>query len=430
MQDNYSDSIDFTGRAYDSLFDAVDDEYFRDKDSELIYKALEKRLRAIPFCDYLKRYIYKKAELSGKYSEIAIKDYQLIIREAFADNHTPPSFTDVTSKLSALSKNWLTQQTVKRKVVFLLGFGLKMSVEDVNEFLTKALREQEINFKDPFEIICWYCYKNGYNYLKFQKLWQAYEETQPNSFNVNIIYREATIGFRNSASRIHDDSTLLSHLSKLKTADNKSKFSVTARNHFDSLYNATKEIVANMYNETEIEHNEAKVSEYRTKMANNTRLFDSEKQMRIEKKKAEKYVFTSDDITPSDIEHVICSAIPLDRHGNLLPIKASKFNEHFYGRKFSRQRLKDILSNEAEIDRFDLITLNFFVFSQKAEEYPNSKNRYMQFLNTTNEILEKCGMGELYVSNPYECFVLMCILSDDPLGTYADVWEMSYDCVE
>ena len=54
----------------------------------------------------------------------------------------------------------------------------------------------------------------------------------------------------------------------------------------------------------------------------------------------------------------------------------------------------------------------------------------MQFLNTTNEILEKCGMGELYVSNPYECFVLVCILSDDPLGTYADVWEMSYDCVE
>ena len=36
-------------------------------------------------------------------------------------------------------------------------------------------------------------------------------------------------------------------------------------------------------------------------------------------------------------------------------------------------------------------------------------------------------MGELYVANPYECFILMCILSDDPLGTYADVWEMAYD---
>ena len=76
--------------------------------------------------------------------------------------------------------------------------------------------------------------------------------------------------------------------------------------------------------------------------------------------------------------------------------------------------------------RFDLITLNFFIFSQKLEENPEPKLRYMQFLDSMNEILEKCFLGKLYVQNPYECFVLMCILSDDPLGTYADVWELSY----
>ena len=43
-----------------------------------------------------------------------------------------------------------------------------------------------------------------------------------------------------------------------------------------------------------------------------------------------------------------------------------------------------------------------------------------------NRILERCFLGELYVSNPYECFVLMCILSEEPLSTYADVWELSY----
>ncbi len=45
----------------------------------------------------------------------------------------------------------------------------------------------------------------------------------------------------------------------------------------------------------------------------------------------------------------------------------------------------------------------------------------------TNALLERCFLGELYISNPYECFVLMCLLSEDPLGTYADVWELSYD---
>ena len=51
-------------------------------------------------------------------------------------------------------------------------------------------------------------------------------------------------------------------------------------------------------------------------------------------------------------------------------------------------------------------------------------------MKSTNDILEKCWMGQMYIQNPYECFVLMCMLSDDPLGTYADVWELSYDEAE
>ena len=36
-------------------------------------------------------------------------------------------------------------------------------------------------------------------------------------------------------------------------------------------------------------------------------------------------------------------------------------------------------------------------------------------------------MGELYIQNPYECFLLICMLAEDPLGTYADVVERSYE---
>ena len=39
-------------------------------------------------------------------------------------------------------------------------------------------------------------------------------------------------------------------------------------------------------------------------------------------------------------------------------------------------------------------------------------------------------MGPLYIANPYECFLLMCILTDGPLGTYADVWELSCQAEE
>ena len=426
MLENYIKDFDYTEAAWESLYDAVDDTVFLEQDANVIYNSLRHRLRFISFGDYLKRYIYLKAGLDTPFADVPLSEYQSIIKESFSDNFTPPSFTTTTAKLSALSKNWLTQQTVKRNVVFLLGFGLNMSVDDVNLFLTKALREPEINPKNPFEVICWYCYKNKYNYLKFEKLWDMYNTTPANSFDVGIIYSEHTIGVRNSMYSVCDDATLMSHVSKLKTSDNISRISITAKECFDALYDEACDLIAELYNQYEdIQHTDA-LLEYQRKLGENDRLFDYEKQERIENFKESKKTFTRHDITESDIEHIICAAIPTDRHGNLTPSKASKLNQQFAGKRFSRQHISEILSGNAEITRFDLITLNFFIFSQKLSVYPEAKQRYTQFLNSTNQILEKCFMGNLYIQNPYECFVLMCILSLDPLGTYADVWELSY----
>lgn len=419
--------FDFTEAAWESLYDAIDDTVFLEQDAEVIYNSLKHRLKFIPFGDYLKRYIYLKAGLEEPFTDVSLKEYQLIIKSAFSDNHTPQSFTPTTAKLSALSKNWLTQQTVKRNVVFLLGFGLNMSVEDVNMFLTKALREPEINPKNPFEVICWYCYKNKYNYLKFEKLWDLYNNTPANSVDMGLIYSEHTIGVRNSMFSVHDDATLIAHISKLKASDNVSRISITARECFDALYNEARDLIAELYNSSESEEHIAVLFEYQDKLSRSDRLYDFEKLERIKKFRDEKRTFTREDITESDMEHIICAAIPTDRHGNLTPSKASKLNEQFAGKRFSRQHIGEILSGNAEITRFDLITLNFFVFSQKLNVYPEAKQRYMKFLESTNKILEKCFMGSLYIQNPYECFVLMCILSLEPLGTYADVWELSYE---
>ena len=427
MQDHDIRDFDFTDAAWESLYDAVDDTQFLDKDAHLIYDSLKCRLKFISFGDYLKRYIYQKAGLTEPFAEVPLKEYQLIIRSAFSDNYTPPSFTQTTAKLSALSKNWLTQQTVKRKVVFLLGFGLNMCVDDVNLFLTKALREQEINPKDPFEVICWYCYKKGFNYLKFEQLWRIYNETPANTLDIGLIYSEHTIGVRNSMHSLHHDAALIAHLAKLKANEGMSQMSYTAKRCFDSLYNEARELIAKLYNAYEDEAHSDAVQKYVHRLSLNDRLDDFEKLKRIEQFRSRKKVFSRDDITERDLEHILCAAIPTDRYGNLTPSKASKLNEQFAGKRFSRHRIGGILSGDTEVTRFDIITLNFFVFSQKLDVYPEPKDRYFQFYESTNRILEKCFFGKMFVQNPYECFVLMCILSDDPLGTYADVWELSYD---
>lgn len=392
MNDFEMDDIDFTNMAWENLYQAVDDKRFSDRDAELIYSSLTQKMKWVSFGDYLKRYIYRRAELTTPFLMVPVSEYQEIIKCSFADNETPASFEPTTAKLSQLSKNWLTQNMVKRKVVFLLGFGLSMSVEDVNQFLTKALLEQEINPKDPFEVICFYCYKNGYSFLKFKKLYETYQNISPKNLDLTALIGDQTVFLNTNMHRISNDIALMNYLASLKIDKEDSCIGESLRLHFFSLYDEAKDCIAKLYTETDDKNR----------------------------------TYTKEDIGESDFEHIICSAVPIDRHGNLTPAKKSKLNEQFKGRRFSRQRISEIISGDTDITRFDLLTLNFFIYSQNIDKFKTTKERYSSFYKSSNRILEECFLGELYVQNAYECFLLMCMLSTDPLGTFADVWELSY----
>ena len=84
-----------------------------------------------------------------------------------------------STKLSALVNNWLNQASVKRETVFLLGFGLKMTTEDVSDFLTRVLKEQDFDFHNPDEVIYWYCYRNHLGYYKAEEYKETYKQMTP-----------------------------------------------------------------------------------------------------------------------------------------------------------------------------------------------------------------------------------------------------------
>ncbi len=395
MSDKNYDGLNFTVNDKTVFDKTVNHEFFMENEAELIYEALKSGLVKRSFGDYLKRYICRRAELGDEWRDIPLNVYRQIIMESFADNSTPASFTPTTAKLSALTKNWLTQDTVKRKVVFLLAFGLGMSEEDVSYFLIKVLHERDINPKDPFELICWYCIRNRLGYPKCAQLIEQFERLKPNEMLREDILGERTVSIRNLYSRINDDDTLMAQLSKMKSADNRSLFSVTARYYFDKLYSEAKTIIAESY------------SNY----------WNNEKGR----------TYTADDITAGDVERILCSSIPRDKNGNLTKLSLSEHTAGFSERRFSRQHICEILNGNSDVDRFDLITLEFFIYSQKLDEYPDPKQRFLRFTDSINAILNECSMGELIISNTYECFVMMCMLSEDPLCTYSDVWGMSLE---
>ena len=417
-------SIDFTKKSENAFYNAVDLKNFKDNDAETISRYLKNGIRLIPFCDYLKRYIYLKTGMRGDFQTIEIREYQHIITDSFAENSTPKSFTATSAKMSALAKNWLTQNSVSRSTMFLLGFGLNMNVKDVSDFLMKALREHDFNFKDPGEIIYWYCFKNCYKYPKMLTLQRQYDEMEA-SFDP-VDYNDGTIGIRNTFKHITDDEGFLRYLSRFKNTNSTLFFNSSAARCFSELYLKTKSIIANYYNADETEQIDMQIEQYKSSLKYSS-LTEIEKLEQIKKMRNSIKTWTYADITDSDVEKILCCGMPFNKNGNLEKLSASKLAKCFSNKRFSRQHITEVLSKAIPVDRFDLATLNFFLFSQDEKFIDDNKNRYIAFVDSTNEILEECMMGELYNVNPYESFLLMCILSDCPLATYADVWEMSYD---
>lgn len=381
--------FEFTRKAAQKFRQVVSLESFEDEDADVIFHYLYKEMELVSFGDHLKRYIYERAGIEEPYSEVTQEMYRDIVVESFKETYTPKSMSPTSTKLSSLVNNWLNQASVKRETVFLLGFGLRMTVEDVSDFLTRVLREQDFDFHNPEEVIYWYCYTNQLGYYKAEEYKEKYEELTPwEKKPGEVCFGRDFI--------IDTEEKLLKYLAYLKGGyeDPKSEKS-QAFQEFLCLLKEAKEIIASMYCKDEEERGRGKV-------------------------------WTAENITPSDVEKVICSGIPINNMGNLKKMSASILTKHFSQKRFSRQRITNILNHKFPVERFDLITLEFFVVSQKMQE-EDPYTRYQYFIGEIQEILKRCGMGEIYIVNPYECFLLMCLLTDCPLAVFSEIWEKSYE---
>lgn len=381
--------FEFTRKAAQRFRQVVSLDSFEDEDADVIFHYLYKEMKLVSFGDHLKRYIYERAELEEPFSEVPQEVYREIVLESFKETFTPKSMNPTSTKLTALVNNWLTQVSVRRDTLFILGFGLRMTADDVSDFLTRVLKEQDFDFHNPMEVIYWYCYCHQFGYHKAEELKEAYNRLEPDHTKTEgVIYANNLC--------LDTEESLMKYLSylKAKMGDPMSEKSQAFQEFSRLLYRA-KEIIAAMYQKDEEEKHGGKV-------------------------------WTAEKITPSDVEKVICSGIPINKMGNLKKMSASILAKHFSQKRFSRQRITNILYHRLPVERFDLITLEFFIVSQEMQE-EDPYNRYRHFLEEIQEILLKCGMSEIYIVNPYECFLLMCLLTDCPLAVFSEIWEMSYE---
>lgn len=391
MSENYFEDFDcsrsiqdfeFTRRAVRDMNRILDSEQFAEMDSEEIFRYLSDEMTIVVFHDFLKRYLYELAEIDVPFESVHDEVYVDILRSAFQENHAPFAFEETTTKPTAIMKRWLRQTATTRDTVFLLGFGLRMPDTDVDDFLRKVLLEGSFDFEDPKECIFRYCYHMDLPYVKAKDLLRAYEEL-PGDGELNGKLWEFMR--TNPQMYMASEDQLMLYLEQLKLNLREADPHSAVRETFLVLYEDACRIVSGLLYEGEEEN-----------------------------------------ISPADVEKVLCSGIPTTSSGNMMKMSASILSRQFDQKRMTRQRITGILNGSIRVERFDLVTLLFLRYAEEVEpEWP--AERYMRFIDEINEILRRCGMMDIYPVNPYESFILMCLLTDYPLATYSEVWEQSYE---
>ena len=401
---SFDDTIrdfDFTRRAVNVIHRVVSSSDFEYMDSETIFKFLHEEMEIVSFHEYLKRFLYLNAGIEEPFQDVPDTVYMDIISSSFEETRTPHSLSPSTRRWSVTLKKWLSADSVRRQSVFLLGFGLRMDAHDVNEFLTKVLKEESFRPCDPAEVIFSYCFHYGYPYSAARQLMDWYDWVAPSEntcsettffMQYSSLYHDgltASVGL----PAFHTESELKSYLASLKAANIAGTANARLRACYDTLLKEAARRIASMYNQGLLT--------------------------------GKTIPCKSESVTPADFETVISCGIPRTKSGNLRKMSASLLCRQFRQKRLTRQRMEAIENGTVSIDRFDLITLQFFIFSQ---EMPDAapEQRCLSYLDSINPILESCRMQALYPANPYEAFILMCLLSEEPLTTYTDVWEASY----
>ena len=98
---------------------------------------------------------------------------------------------------------------------------------------------------------------------------------------------------------------------------------------------------------------------------------------------------------------------------------------------WKKRSLQDKLNGESRVRKEDILTGVFLTYAHQLEKqmpYMSGEEKdYMvrveTYVEDVNTYLEQCGMGEFYIVQPYEIFLVLCLLYDKPYSFFLSVWK-------
>jgi len=328
--------------------------------------------------------------------------------------------------------------TCLRSKMLLISFALHMNSEETHKFLTDVLAEQTYNYRQPEEIIAYFCQSNDSinSYAHYLRLLDRYN-TLLNETDAQSSERENFTAFASYTvkTQITTEEELMEFL--IANRANFVGYSRTAYEEFMKLYNAalSKTKLQTFSNDEYLTSETVTTAEARLEQetrinraielqqATNTEQLAREMLKCIprytsEKVKDGRKIVTNDFIpifngeSGQQSKKVQTTTLPKDITMNLL----------------MKDRLDDLIRQLKPVERKDLVFLRFYVFSLDLQENGGeySFSDYEIFMEECNDMLLRCGMSRLYPANRFENLIMLSLLAAYPFEMFENIIEYSF----
>jgi hypothetical protein len=399
-------SLFFSNKTYEEIID-----YLRDTSFTMTYGYALKRLVINKFNLHEDSADDEIAEIL--YREFKGKGVPILNRKS----RKPSKKDEIEGIKSWLGREESDSHVDRKKFLNGISFALEMSDIQVSHFLRKELGEQDYNFRDPEEIIAFYCHYNGYGYDKYAQLLKKYDSIQVINDNKEVQRNYTAFFEANYNYYFSDDDSLLKFL-----GENKGEFIKIRQStieHFrDSWYMAlekAKELNA-------------------LKQSNDKKHRKSGVKKQSDEIKEDEFYRTFCDYLParggnksivystkgSSLKNIVSNPLINQRVHSLLGETNSETSEYIYG------------SAEAFVTKKDLVTVEFYIFCIEREIKIEKKEPidyyedYERFVNETDIMLFKNGFFKLYPGNRFDNLILISLMNADCWNFWKDVLDESF----
>lgn len=261
-----------------------------------------------------------------------------------------------------------------RRSIFAVAFALNLTPEETVQLFHKVYLDRAFDFREPLDIIAYYCLSNRYQWDKFEALLSQVPEVDGTDHTVYTNVLE------NRISDLDSDLDLFSFLASHQ--HNLSKCNVTAKGYLERLMQR-----ANAFAQREASS------------------FWSQDQFE-----------GSDRTSRSFTYEVITGVSPSGSTGTVSVFKNADLPKEIKNRFPEAGSFSKKNSTYEELRKMIILLYSYcFWYQVQHQQVEYDLDDYIAEMNAT---LTECGFSELYVGNPFDWMFLYCTLEEYPLDTF------------